>query len=77
MNKALHLVMLIKPREQLSVRHFLLRVPIYAAVFFAGHRIFVSQVLLSNVLVSLIVGLGMVGVEYFFFAVTGGRSEVK
>ena len=58
MNKALHLVMLIKPREQLSVRHFLLRVPIYAAVFFAGHRIFVSQVLLSNVLVSLIVGLG-------------------
>jgi hypothetical protein len=66
--------LLLKPRAELRVSHFIARAPAYAVAMFVLHRAFISHLLLANLAVAVVFGILMVSVEYFFFMATGGRD---
>jgi len=65
-NKTLEHVLLLKPRGELRLRHFLARAALYAIPLFVGQRLFMSQNLMANFLAAAFIGAGSAGVEYFF-----------
>jgi hypothetical protein len=67
--------LLLKPRAELSIWHFLARSFVYAAGMFILHRIFMSRLLRSNILFALGFGILTVGLEGFIFMATGGRRS--
>ncbi len=52
-NETVKRVILLTPREELRLKHFVARAVIYTIGFFLLNRIFVIQILLANILGSL------------------------